>query len=74
MKNIIKLLATYLSLVVIGAAALTSNTVSTAQTPAASQGSCTDENKGVWYGDFTKFRTTDPTKAAEAGKKYSRLP
>lgn len=70
MKNIIKLVATYLSLVVIGAAALTSNTVSTAQTPAASQGSCTDENKGVWYADFTKFRTTDPAKAAEAGKKY----
>ena len=73
MKNIIKLSALYLSLVVIGATILTNNAVSTAQTPApaaASQGACTDENKGIWYTDFTKFRTTDPTKAAEAGKKY----
>ncbi|MEP6717552.1 MAG: hypothetical protein ABJB21_00335 [bacterium] len=73
MKNIIKLMAAHLSLMVIAATVLTNNTVSKAQTPApaaASQGPCTDENKGVWYADFTKFRTTDPIKAAEAGKKY----
>jgi hypothetical protein len=34
------------------------------------QGPCTDESKTAWYGDFTKLRTTDPTKAYEAAKKY----
>ena len=38
------------------------------QTPA--QGACTDEAKTALYTDFTTFRTTDPTKAYEAGKKY----
>jgi len=72
MKKIIRLLAIYASLAVVAATVLTNNTQLKAQTPApaAAQGACTDENKGVWYTDFTKFRTTDPTKAAEAGKKY----
>jgi len=57
---------------VTAATILTTNTETKAQTPApaAAQGQCTDENKAAWYADFTKFRTTDPTKAAEAGKKY----
>ena len=38
------------------------------QTPAT--GACTDEAKTALYTDFTTFRTTDPTKAYEAGKKY----
>ena len=38
------------------------------QTPA--QGACTDEAKTALYTDFTTFRTTDPTKAYDAGKKY----
>src|SRR6266550_5223164 len=72
MKKLIRLLAIYASLAVIAASAFTNNSVVNAQTPApaAAQGACTDENKGIWYADFMKFRTTDPTKAAEAGKKY----
>ena len=73
MKKIISLLAIYASLAVMAATLLTNNTQANAQTPApaaAAQGQCTDENKGAWYADFTKFRTTDPAKAAEAGKKY----
>ena len=72
MKKIMRLLAIYASLAVMAATAFTNNPAVKAQTPApaAAQGTCTDENKGVWYADFTKFRTTDPTKAAEAGKKY----
>src|SRR6267143_3251560 len=77
MKKIISLLAIYASLAVMAATVmaatvLTNNTQANAQTPApaAAQGQCTDENKGAWYADFTKFRTTDPAKAAEAGKKY----
>ena len=72
MKKIIGLLAIYASLAVIAATAFTSNPAVKAQTPApaAAQGACTDESKAAWYADFTKFRTTDPTKAAEAGKKY----
>jgi tetratricopeptide (TPR) repeat protein len=38
--------------------------------PAAAQGQCTDESKAAWYADFTKYRTTDPTKGYEAAKKY----
>ncbi|MBA2705095.1 MAG: hypothetical protein H0U60_14745 [Blastocatellia bacterium] len=71
MKKIIRQLATSASLAVL-ATAFTMTAV-TAQTPApaaAAQGQCTDEAKGAWYTDFTKFRTTDPAKAAEAGKKY----
>jgi tetratricopeptide (TPR) repeat protein len=71
MKKLIRLLAIYASLAVIAASAFTNNSVVNAQTPApAAQGACTDESKTAWYADFTKFRTTDPTKAAEAGKKY----
>jgi len=73
MKKIISLLAIYASLAVTVATVLTNNTQANAQTPApaaAAQGQCTDENKAAWYADFTKFRTTDPAKAAEAGKKY----
>ncbi|HEX3281795.1 MAG TPA: hypothetical protein VHR36_11250 [Pyrinomonadaceae bacterium] len=71
MKKFIRLLAIYASLAVIAAGAFTNSPAVNAQTPApAAQGGCTDDNKGVWYADFTKFRTTDPAKAAEAGKKY----
>jgi hypothetical protein len=73
MKNIIRLLAIYASLAMMAATVLTNNIQANAQTPApaaAAQGQCTDENKGAWYADFTKFRTTEPIKAAEAGKKY----
>lgn len=78
MKKLIRLLAIYASLAVIAASAFTINPAVNAQTPvkpqtpapAAAQGACTDESKTAWYADFTKFRTTDPTKAAEAGKKY----
>jgi hypothetical protein len=75
MKKFTRLLAIYASLAVIAASAFTINSVVNAQTPApspaaAAQGACTDESKTAWYADFTKFRTTDPSKAAEAGKKY----
>jgi tetratricopeptide (TPR) repeat protein len=76
MKKLIRLLAIYASLAVIAATAFTINpavnaqTPVKAQTPAAAQGACSDDSKTAWYADFMKFRTTDPTKAAEAGKKY----
>src|SRR4051812_39956445 len=41
-----------------------------AQTTAPAAGQCTDESKAAWYGEFTKFRTSDATKAYEAAKKY----
>jgi tetratricopeptide (TPR) repeat protein len=76
MKKIISLLAIYASLAVMAATVFTNNTEVKAQTPApapapaAAKGPCTDEAKAAWYADFTKLRTTDPNKAAEAGKKY----
>ena len=36
----------------------------------AQGGDCSDEAKTALYTDFTTYRTTDPTKAYEAGKKY----
>jgi hypothetical protein len=41
-----------------------------APSPAAAQGTCTDESKAAWYADFTKYRTTDAAKAYDAAKKY----
>ena len=73
MKKIISLLAIYASLAVMAATVLTNNTQANAQTPApaaAAQGQCTDENKGAWYADFTKFRIPDPAKAYDAARKY----
>ncbi len=67
MKKTIKVLVSYSTLALLIVMAFVS---ASAQTPAASQGQCTDENKGAWYADFTKFRTTDATKAYEAAKKY----
>ncbi|HXL82034.1 MAG TPA: hypothetical protein VN951_14245 [Pyrinomonadaceae bacterium] len=73
MKKIISLLAIYASLAVMAATVLTNNTQANAQTPApaaAAQGQCTDEKKGAWYADFTKFRIPDPAKAYDAARKY----
>ena len=73
MKKIISLLAIYASLAVMAGTVLTNNTQANAQTPApaaAAKGQCTDENKGVWYADFTKFRIPDPAKAYDAARKY----
>src|ERR1700730_1166113 len=61
MKKIIGILAMCASLLAVPVFAQ-------GQTPAA--GACTDEAKTALYTDFTTFRTTDPTKAYEAGKKY----
>lgn len=61
MKKIIGILA-------MGASLLAVPVFAQGQTPA--QGACTDEAKTALYTDFTTFRTTDPTKAYEAGKKY----
>jgi hypothetical protein len=61
MKKIIGTLAIYASLVLLAAPVF-------AQTPAPA--GCTEEGKAALYTDFTTFRTTDPTKAYEAGKKY----
>lgn len=72
MKKTIGMLAIYATLGLVAAPLANLNEVH-AQTPApaaASQGACTDESKAAWYADFTKFRTTDPTKAYEAAKKY----
>ncbi len=70
MKKIIWVLAIYASLGLIAAPGFANVNKLTAETPAATQDQCTDESKGAWYADFTKFRTQDPTKAYEAAKKY----
>jgi hypothetical protein len=77
MKKTIRSLAIYASLAVVAVASFASVSAQTptpAQTPtsapAAASTTCTDEIKGALYADFTKFRTTDPTKANEAAKKY----
>jgi len=61
MKKIIGMLAVYASLVLLAVPVF-------AQTPAPS--GCTEEGKAAIYTDFTTFRTTDPAKAYDAGKKY----
>jgi len=61
MKKIIGILAMCASLLAVPVFAQ-------GQTPG--QAACTDEAKTALYTDFTTFRTTDPTKAYEAGKKY----
>ena len=72
MKKTIRVVAIYASLAFLLGPVLATAFAATAsaQTPAAATGQCTDENKGVWYGDFTKFRTVDATKAYDAAKKY----
>ncbi len=70
MKKMIKVLVSYATLAVLIVTAFVSANAQTPAAPAASQGQCTDENKTAWYADFTKFRTTDATKAYDAAKKY----
>ncbi len=76
MKKIIGVLAIYATLTVLAAPAFVNVIGQTTQTPtpapaaAPAQGACTDDSKAAWYAEFTKFRTTDPTKAYDAGKKY----
>lgn len=70
MKKIIWVLAIYASLGVLAAPEFANVNKLKAETPATTQDQCTDESKGAWYADFTKFRTQDPTKAYEAAKKY----
>jgi tetratricopeptide (TPR) repeat protein len=72
MKKIIRALAIYATLGLMAPfAQVTQLQAQTpAPSPAASQGQCTDESKAAWYADFTKFRTTEPTKAYDAAKKY----
>jgi tetratricopeptide (TPR) repeat protein len=70
MKKIIWILAIYASLGALFGTGFASVNKLKAETPATAQDQCTDESKGAWYADFTKFRTQDPTKAYEAAKKY----
>ena len=70
MKKIIWVLAIYASLGALLVPAFANVTELKAQTPATAQEQCTDESKGAWYADFTKFRIPDPPKAYEAAKKY----
>lgn len=75
MKKIIGVLAIYASLILAVTAfaniiEVKAQTPTPTPSPAAAQGQCTDESKAAFYADFTKFRTTDPTKAYEAAKKY----
>jgi tetratricopeptide (TPR) repeat protein len=69
MKKIIGLIGICAALLMFALPAFARST-EPAMTLAQAQGQCTDENKTAWYTDFTKFRTTDPAKAYEAGKKY----
>jgi tetratricopeptide (TPR) repeat protein len=70
MKKIIWMLAIYASLGILAVPAFANVIEPDAHAQTAAQGQCTDETKAAWYADFTKYRTTDPTKAYEAGKKY----
>lgn len=86
MKKTIGVLAIYATLSLLAASAFANVIGQTTQKPAATpaaapaqtpapaaapaQGACTDDSKAAWYAEFTKFRTTDPTKAYEAAKKY----
>lgn len=72
MKKIIRVWAVYATLGLM--APFAQVTQLQAQTPspspAATQGQCTDEVKTPLYADFTKHRTTDPSKAYDAAKKW----
>jgi tetratricopeptide (TPR) repeat protein len=70
MKKIIWMLAIYASLGILAVPVFANVIEPDAHAQTAAQGQCTDETKAAWYADFTKYRTTDPTKAYEAGKKY----
>jgi hypothetical protein len=70
MKKIIRVLAIYATLGLMAPFAQVTKLQAQTPAPAAGQGQCTDESKAAWYADFTKFRTTDSTKAYEAAKKY----
>jgi hypothetical protein len=72
MKKIIWVLAIYASVVLMAPFTHVTKVQAQAPTasPAAAQEQCTDESKGAWYADFTKFRIPDPPKAYEAAKKY----
>ncbi len=70
MKKTTWVLALYASLGALLVPAFANVTELRAQTPATAQEQCTDESKGAWYADFTKFRIPDPPKAYEAAKKY----
>ncbi len=70
MKRSYLKVAIYASLVLLLLPGLATSFEAKAQTTAPAAGQCTDENKAAWYGEFTKFRTTDATKAYEAAKKY----
>jgi hypothetical protein len=72
MKKIIRVLAIYATLGLMAPFAQVTQLQAQTPTPspAAAQGQCTDENKGAWYAEFTKFRIPDATKAYEAAKKY----
>jgi tetratricopeptide (TPR) repeat protein len=67
MKKTIRVLAIYATL---GLIAPLAQVTKLQAHPVAAQGQCTDESKAAWYADFTKFRTTEPTKAYDAAKKY----
>ena len=72
MKKIIGVLALYATLGLFAApfANVFELKAQTTAPAAAAQGTCTDEAKSAWYADFTKFRTSNPTQAYEAAKKY----
>ncbi len=69
MKKIIELMVTMAIVSVFGLTAI-ANSIETPVNLPEVQVQCTDEGKTAWYKDFTTFRTSDPTKAYEAAKKY----
>ena len=70
MKKNIRVLAIYATLGLMAPFAQVFQLQAQTPAPAAAQGPCTDESKAAWYADFTKYRTTEATKAYEAAKKY----
>ena len=66
MKKII----TTLSVLAALAVPVLAQTTPAAPAPATTQAGCTEEAKTALYTEFTTHRTTDPTKAYEAAKKY----
>ena len=69
MKKIIATLAIYGSLAILAAPAF-AQVQTPSPSPAPAQGACSEESKAALYTAFTTFRTTEPTKAYEAAKKY----
>ena len=70
MKKTIGLIGTIAVVLVFALTAIANSFETPVRSLETEQGQCTDESKTAWYKEFTTNRTSDPTKAYEAAKKY----